>query len=574
MAQTATLERLVSGLSLDERHRMFEKLKTLSTLSDEALYPALPEEEDDPALSTADRYAKLPWYHRLYYCILSCLKSKSPHQIFTNFRVDKLGHRIELEYPGVYNHQKEQLSPEFYRLLTALKEEARFFFDALDASVNRDRGCFFSFLGSLEMDAVHRSLETETVPERLREKNPSVPEADLRLVALRAMEESLAGITEAQRATMYRQARSLYCFKELASFLYDRILLAFVPGEEGQVCSVHVVKGMLDSLNNILFSLKDPPSLALLESLFIFILQARSSEPEFDQNQELRRLLDRAGRALTSIRNFNTHLPLTLILKCANRNMSYAPRHISGGEDWYAVYRDYWRRYISAQCAAYIEDRHARQLEEAYQKFFPGTEAAGRLSLENAAGEADSDDFPLGFSQSLTFLLNFHKLVFMAELNAGLVPIMAEGEFVNKENQVEFSGSYNDLVKLGTDIRGFDEKIGPQGVYGERYAQAWRDMSSLPIKRRKIQLVLDDAHEEAGRIVERTRTALTSVAAILGGILKKDSGGRYDTLSNLSQLDAKIPNFPGVLRGIGNRLKEAAKILDDVLALEAEIAKN
>jgi hypothetical protein len=574
MAGMDTLEKLVTGLSLEERQTMFEKLRAQSTISNESLYPIPPGVEAEPALSAADRYAKLPWYYRVYYFILGFFKNKAPHQVFMDAQIGRLGHRVDLEYPDMYNYQTELLLTGFYRLLAALKEDARFFFDALDVSVNRDRGCFFSFLGSLEMGAVHRRLETETDPERLREKNPAVPDADLRQAALRVMEEAFAGITEAQRTTMYRNARSLYCLKELASFLYDRVLLAFAPGEGNQTCSIHAVKDMLGSLNNILVSLRDPPALTLLESLFIFILQERSSEPGFDRNQELRRLLVRAESALVNIRNFNRYLPLTLILKCGNRDMSYGPRPISGGEDWYAVYRDYWRRFINARCAAYMKDRHYRDLQESYKRFFPREEPLDLVNLENAASEKSSDGFPLGLVQSLSFLLSFYKQVFVPDINAGLVPMVADGEFINKENRVEFGGSYNDLSRLGNDIRSLDEKIGPEGIYGERYAQAWRDMSSLPVKRRKIQLVLDDANDEGQRIIDRTRTAIDSIVTIIAGIVQKDSGGKYDTLSNLSQLEARFPNFQVSLRNIGERLREAVTILDKVMTLETEIARN
>jgi hypothetical protein len=574
MAEMDTLEKLVTGLSLEERQAMFEKLRAQSTISDESLYPVPPGVEAEAVLSGVDSYAKLPWYYRLYYFILGFFKSKAPRQVFMDVQVGKLGRRVDLEYPGVYNYQAELLLTEFYRLLAALKEDARFFFDALDASVNRDRGCFFSFLGSLEMAAVHRRLEAETEPGRLRDKNPVIPDAELRQAALRVMEEAFAGITEVQRTMMYRNARSLYCLKELASFLYDRVLLAFVPEGGNQTCSIHGVKDMLGSLNNILVSLKEPPSLTLLESLFIFILQARSSEPGFDRNQELQRLLGRAEGALANIRNFNKRLPLTLILKCGNRDMSYGPRPISGGEDWYAVYRDYWRRYINGRCAAYVKDRQYRELRESYKKLFPKAEPLDLAHLENAASEKGGDGFPLGLAQSLSFLLNFYTLVFMPDMNAGLLLLVADGEFTTKEGRLEFTGGYNDLAKLGSDIRLLDEKIGSQGIYGERYDLAWRDMSSLPVKRRKIQLVLDDANDEGQRIIDRARTALEGVAGDIGKIVKRDSGDRYDAVSNLSQLEARFPNFQGSLRQTEERLKEAVKILDRVMTLEAEIAKN
>jgi hypothetical protein len=563
------LEKLVNSLSLEERQKMLEKLKALSTLPAESLYPASAEPGEEPALE--EQYRALPWYYRLYYFIVSLFKNRAPQQLFLDSRIEKLGHRIELEYPQLYDSQKGLLLAEFHRLLSALKGDARFFFDALDVSVNRDRGGFFAFLGSLEMPEIHRRLEAETEPEGLRNRNPSIPEADLRQIALRVMEEALAEITETHRAVMYRNARSLHCLKELSSFLYDRILLAFNSAEGDQTCSVHVVRVMLGSLNNILFSLREPPSLTLLESLFIFILQERLENPGFDHNQELQQLLHRAEGALINIRNFNRRLPLTLILKCGNRDMAYTPRQISGGEDWYAMYRDYWKRYINSRFSAYLKDRRRRELLESYNVFFRGAETFG---LEHAVSEKGSGDFPLDQSLSLSFLLSFYKLIFAPDISARLRPIMEDGEFLKKENYAEFAGAYNYLVKLGDDIKILDEKIGDQGIYGERYAQARKEMSALPVKRRKVQLILDDAAEESQRIIERTREAINSITNVIAGILKKDTGNRYDSLSNISQLETKIPDLQRTLRETGERFKETLNILDSAATLEMEAAKS
>jgi hypothetical protein len=569
MAEPDKLEKLVSGLSLEERHRMLEKLQALSNLPGGNLYPAAEEPAEEPGLE--EQYAKLPWYYRFFYFIVSLFKNKAPRQVFLDSQIVKLGRRIDLEYPQFYDSQRALLLEDFHRLLAALKEDARFFFDALDGSVNRDRGGFFAFLGSLEMPEIHRLLEAETEPERLRKKNPAVSDSELRQTALRAMEEAFGEIAEDQRAAMYRNARSLYCLKELASFLYDRILLAFGPSEEGSACSIYVVKDMLGSLNNILFSMRDPPSLTLLESLFIFILQERSGEPQFDLDQALQRLLRRAEEALDNIRNFNSRLPLTQILKCGNRDLSYLPRQISGGEDWYATYRDYWKRRVNARFTAYLRALRRRKLEERYKVFFRDAEP---LTLKNAAAGEEPGGFPLNIFQSLSFLLSFYKLVFVPQINAVLLPLVVDGEFDRRENRAKFTGAYNDLAKLGDDIQRFDEKIGPKGPYGEYYAQARQDMSSLPLKRRKIQLVLDDAGEEGRQIIDRGRAAAGSIADIIAGILKKTPGGRYDSLSNISQMEARIPGFQAGLREAGERLRDVLKILDDAALLEAEGAKN
>ncbi|MDR0399377.1 MAG: DUF5312 domain-containing protein [Treponema sp.] len=568
MAESGVLEKLATNLSLEERQRMLEKLRALSTLSAESLYPSAADSSREPSLE--EQYTMLPWYYRLYFFFISMFRGKAPQQIFLNSRIAGLGRRIAVEYPQFYDFQKGRLLPEFYRVFSTLKEDSRFFFDVLDVSVNRDRGSFFAFLGSLEMEEVHRKLEAETEPEKLWAKNPDLPEGELRQAAMRVMEDAFAMITETQRTVMYRHARSLHCFKELASFLYDRVLLAF-SGGENQTCSINVVKDMLASFNSILFSLKDPPSLALLESLFVFSLQEKAGRANFDHNRELHRLLGQAEKALGNIKNFNRRLSLTSILKCAYRDMAYKPRQISGGEDWYAIYRDYWKRYIDARFSAYLKNQRRRKLWESCRNFFHGGEP---LILEHAAAEEGDGGFPLAPFLSLSFLLSFYKLVYMPDIHGWLIPIVFDGEFLKKENRTELTGAYNDLAILGEDIQLLDERIGPEGIYGDRYTQARQEMSSLPVKRRKVQLVLDDAAGEGREIIDRTRSAIDSVINILGGILKKDSGGRYDSLSNLSQMEARIPNLDMTLRGAGERLRKALGMLDLAAMLETESERN
>jgi hypothetical protein len=94
-------------------------------------------------------------------------------------------------------------------------------------------------------------------------------------------------------------------------------------------------------------------------------------------------------------------------------------------------------------------------------------------------------------------------------------------------------------------------------------------MSSLPVKRRKIQLVIEEASDEALKILERTRTASKSMINILNGILEKDTKGKYDTLANMSKLSGKGVRF---VTGIGETIQQFQKVLqllDDIDAMEA-----
>ena len=565
MAESGIFDKLVSGLSLDERQNLLAKLRGQTTLSNEPLY-----HEDGTAVFTAEfetGFTTLPWYYRLWYFILSLFKAKSPVEIFEDHQVSVLGQKIEEKSPGMYDYQKRLLLPSFHRQIEKLKEAARFFYSELDASVNRDKGAFFAFMGSLEMAEVHKLLSTETEPEFIVAKFPDIPETELRQIAFKTMEDAFSQITEDQRNTMYSAARSLNCLKGLSSFLYDRLIMAFnvSPGQNGAICSVNVVRELLISLNNILYSLKITPPMTLLESLFVFNLQEKAGEQGFDINRESRHLLAKAEESLAVIREFNKQAPLTWIIRCAVRDMSISPKEISGGEDWFVVYRDYWRRRIESLFAGYLKDRRRRELLNAFRYFLKGHSLK---TLSNTASDLNPDGLPIKGAFALSFLLTFYSEVFISDINKILRPILIDGEFHEKENRIEFAESYNNLIKVEDDIKIFERKISPAGDYGKRYAQARQEMTSLQIKRRKMQIVIEEAGEDAEDILEQVRKASHSMVNILGGFLGRDPRSRYGILSNFSSIAGKGSQFINGLNETIQQFQKVVKLLDEIEAME------
>jgi hypothetical protein len=566
MAGDETFNQLTSELSLEERKNLLDKLTGHSSISPTPLYE---EPEEDTVDDIETQYAQLPWYYHLWYFLLSFFKAKSPINIYADQQVAKLGKEIERSFPEFYQYQRNQLCTEFYNALVDLKKGARFFYNALDASVNRDKGAFYAFLGSLELGEAHNRLKAETDPRLVTESNPAVPEAELRQIALGFMEDILGGITENQRKTMYYDARVLYCLKELASFLFDRIIMAFSCDDATQnyTCSANLVREQLITLNNILYSIREPPPMTLLESLFVFILQDRMGEPEFDINTEMRTLLSRAENALASLRKFNKEVPLTAILRCTSRNLSLSPKAISGGEDWFIVFREHWKRQIEMLFTKYLSTRRRQEILDTLGYFFNGTNLK---MLGNAASDSNPEGIPLKTSFALSFLLTFYSAVFIRDINMVIRPILIDGDFYKPENRIEFTESYNELIKLEDLIKKFEGKIASIGDFGKRYALARGEMIALPAKRRKIQIVMEEVDEEAEEIIEHTTRAMRVMVNVLGGIIKKDIMGKYDTLSNMAKLAGKGTSFVAGITESIQKFEKALHLLDDIMILEVE----
>ena len=560
------MEKLVSSLSQEERLDLLKKLKAQSIISSQSLYTI--DKNDVPCADIETEFIKLPWYYKLWYHILSLIKAKPPVKILEDHQVSNLGDKTEARSPGLYNYQKGLLMPAFFRQMQRLKEASRFFYSALDMSVNRDKGAFFAFLGSLEMEKVHIRLQTETDPSYILDNNPGTKEMDLRQMAFRAMDDALELITEEQRNAMYFDARCLFCLKELSSFLFDRVLLSFGANAtaSGETCSVSLVRELLISLDTILHSLLVIPPMTLLESLFVFVLQERSRESGFDLNHETRGLLARAEESLMVIRDFNNLVPLTWIIRCSSRDMTYTPRQRTGGEDWFIVYREYWKRNIESLFSDFMKDRCYRELIESFRYFLKGSSL--RI-LKNVQSETCPDGIPVRGAFALSFIATFFSTVFVSDINVFLRSILIDGEFQKKENRTEFTESYNFLAKLEDRIVSFEHDISSQGEYGSRYQQARQEMSSLPIKRRKIQIVVDEASNGAGDIIDYVKEASRSLMNIVNGILGRDSRGKYDSLTNLTKVAGKDPQFVPGLSETVQSFQKFLQILDDIEKMES-----
>ncbi|MDR3335750.1 MAG: DUF5312 domain-containing protein [Treponema sp.] len=565
MEEIGTMDRLVSSLSLTERKDLLSKLETQSLILKELLY----QDADDSSFTgdAEERFLKLSIFMRIWYYILGLFKSQIPLVVFRNQEIVNLGREAEARAPGFYNAARGVLLPQFYEALDKLRNNSRFFYAALDSGFNRDKGAFYGFLASLEMEDIHARLVSDTDPVIIADRNPENSESVLRQTAQRNFEDIILTITEEQRGRMYANARSLVCLKQLSSFLYDRLIMAFTKDDDlgGMVCKVAIVRDALTSLNNTLFSLKECPSMSLLESLFIFILQDQGVDAQIDVHAETQKLLTQAEISIAAIQDFNRKIPLTLITRIAARDASVMPQALSGGEDWFLLYRDYWKRHIDSMFFAYFGNRRRRELQKSFADFFQGLEFK---SLENAESETNPEGLPVLHADSLAFLLTFQSGVFMKTLNPFLRTVLIDGDFYKKDNKIEYTEYYNEIIKLDDVVKQFDANLSPNGEWGKRYAQTAGEMSALTVKRRKFQIIQEEIDEQARAIIERSGLAMNGLVNVLGGIISRESNGKYDTLSNLLRLNGKGSEFSGGLEISVQKLKEALKILKNIVEIE------
>jgi hypothetical protein len=561
MSSGNAFEKLSSGIPYDERLKLLERIGTFADTQDKSMMPA---DNDSSSLEKPETlYLRLPWYKRLLFSILGFFTGKNSLDVFINSKVADMGRNIELLYPGMFFWQKSMLRQNFQIELKKLKEAARFFYGVFDSNISRNRGSFFVFLGSFEMQELHAKLSEKTVPANFAADNPGFPDTKLRQMAVNYVENEINNIGEKDRNVMYADAHTLICLKQLSSYLFDRFIISFnqTTADTELVCPAMSVKKQLMSLNDILFSIKKTPSSTLFSAMLMFLLPERDEDGSYDIEKKLQRLTSHAEKAFEAIRTFNHRVPITGILRCAMRDTRYAPSELSGGEDWFVLFRNSWIESVTHNFDEYIKERIRIRISEFCLLLFNDAEIE---SFEDLTVPEENPGLHIENFQILSYLLTFHKVVFMPIINVFIRPILIDGDFIKKENKVEFTEAYNILIKLDDTIKTFINRLKQSGDLGKRWKSIDTDIQSVTVRHRKTTIILEEINHTADNIISDAQKALVSLKNILEGFIHPEKNMEYNSLANLQKVGGKVHNFmEGLEKGI-EKLDQVISLLEEL----------
>jgi hypothetical protein len=540
VASGNAFDSLVAELSNEERVLLLERIRTSMPVSSEPLYPA---QAAPVAAALSGKIGELGLIPKLILFLRGLFSGKSREEIVREDELKEIGRRVEQRYPGLVDRRHGLILAPVAEELRGLRDASRFFYEALDRSVERDKGAFYAFLASLELPETHERLVSDADPASIAatmaESRGDFDDQEVRATAYAAFDRIFSDLSEKGRRAMYQDLRSVLFLKRLSGFLFDRLVGAFregaAPAAQSAASFFDAREQLLD-LGDILFSMFEPPSTALVEAIFFFADREELGKQGSDAASVLGADMAKAEAALDRIRSFNSSLPLGDILRLVSGDPGYLPRELPGGEDWLAIYKTFWRERIDTALDAWRSEHRNKELVEEIASFVgePGPAGFTYISAKEG-GEAP----PIRIGMALTFLDAFYRGPFVRELNRPMKVVLVDGEFYRKDNRIEYTDAYNTLLRIPELLSSFDARLGPDGELGSAWISANAEVGTTAAKRRRLQSVARSAEEEAERIVKHVGSALRTTTLIIQGFLKGEAGGRYDSLANLSYIDGK-----------------------------------
>jgi hypothetical protein len=561
MADSTTFQALVFELGPDERASLLERLQRMAAVSTEALYS--PSAEDSQRVNYDEAYHSFGFITRIIITIKCMITGVAKEDLVRDRCLRMVARKIEATHPGLVESRRGTLQEPFFNELQSLRQAARYFYDLLDRTLERNRTAFFAFLGSLEFEEVHTELGKAVDPYLFCSNNPTASDFDVKHALSLAFDAALTGIPENQRRAMSADVKNLNALKKLSSFLFDRLLGAFQTSPSGRKeVSMYPVLEQLSTLCSILLSMEQPPSVRLMEAIFAFSLNDELQKPGFDLEAAVKKEMASAERALNVIRGFNATVPMQQIVKLAYEDPNLQIDQLPPGDDWFPIFKSYWRERMDRNFQHFSVERRLNQLESDIVTLV-GADVQSEL---HAILEQGTDTIPPSRqARVLRFIEAFYHKTFLQEINRSLKLILLEGEFYKRDNRLEFTDAYNTILQTGDALRALDYRLCPEGELGANYTQAKKELVSIQIRKRKVDSAIHAAENEAESLITRTSEAFGRMQMILKGILAGEARSRYDSLSNLSRIEGKSNrDFQRALGICKDKLEKAVYLIDEL----------
>jgi hypothetical protein len=564
MAEYSVFDKLVSGLSSSERRDMLQRIASSVKVIEPDDAP-----EDDVVVDLDETYEKMGLLRRAFVALVAFFTGRERLSVVESYLLRDLRRSVNARLPHGLDTVQEQLRPGAVDDFRRLSERARRFSGILGRVMGRERRAFIAFLAGLHVPEAQQRLASDADSFAIGAAQPELKEADVKRRAMNEIDEIAATLSPQIRQSIYTDVRSLHHLMALSSFPFDRVLLPFHPVAAGEPVPVPLsrIAEELARLAGIFDGLRQDPSPLLFEALGLYQEQDRLDEDDEAVESLVQHNVDELSEAYAAIREFGRSYPLTDLVRIAHGNIHYRPTPLGGGEDWFAQWKGFWRERVEETHRRYA---YRRRLEAILGKTRSTLELG---EIEPFPGYPPSGlDRPARHGMSMGVLHTIMQEVFPREIGGPVSTLYREGEFYKADNRADLDRAWNAGQRLQTDVANLEVRLRPTGDLGVAWNQATDDSLSPDEAREKQFTVIATIDGDASAMLHRAVDTFRLLGEVLQGVLYGTVGGRYDTVSNLSELGGRSPDgFVKRLEKAHVACKAIADILTDLQNVETTV---
>ncbi|WP_460054755.1 DUF5312 family protein [Spirochaeta dissipatitropha] len=520
---------LVQGMSREERVELLGKIQRAPGLDPDPLVVDL---EDPAEIDMQAEYNSLSLWRKIIIFFQKSFTGKSRNSLVEELLLKKIGRKIVTNHPGFINAEGPFILEGFARRVEDLRSSILPLANPLSIILGDNRKQFVAFMFSMIAPDTYDLIRQETDPKSISSAYPELSERELKTKMIRSFKDILESARSDQRKQVYMNYRFLGHLLQLSSFPYMQIIQEFsAAGNSYRPAKYTGLDGVLRRLDSQIHSITEIPSSDILQQVFVFLEKELGDETE--QTEKLTKQLETAAAAISSLRSFIREVPLRDIIAFCSGDIRYAPIELSGGEDWFTLFRDHISDIIDRRVDAFIFDQRKKHILSSLLKLgntaqFPDVSPYGTEKFYN------SGKFPFSLAVSQFILDKLFTQRWMSPLKILLI----DGEFYKDANRDEYDAAYQTIEGLSSRIEAL--------------------LSDLPKEVKKppseMKGFLSNVDKRAISCVDDLLNSLQMLFNVLNGLLFGEVGGRFDTIANLGQINGRANKL--YLQQLNTMLKE------------------
>lgn len=562
---SGSFKKLVSGLSDSERKSLLEKMKSVHIEQEAENLEPVETTETAPA-SLAVQIKSLSIFFRFWLWLKAAFTNSSMEVLYNEYRIKYIARMVERVTPGMVDAKRSYLMAPFFDAINELKESADFFRLYID-SMDENVGEYYILLGSIVMPEVEAQFDSDVDPYSLPLTSDARPES--RMALLRKMEAILQDMPADAKTKMYVACRASSWLMQFVRLPFARLLSHFNTVVNGEYhCAFTPVESDLIVLSKVLSETMTIPD-EVLEALYLFsgrLLSNGVAGGLTSEEDSAGRFMEKARSFLAAIRRFLHTVPICSITRIVCNDSQWAPESFTGGEDWFVIYKAGLKKLFERKWDSFVIDCKKESLKEGLAKNFklqefpllpvrPWAELWGGL--------------PFRYELTAGFLFWYFRECFPSyELT--LKTIMLEGDFVRKENRVEYTEAFNDLIQVSIVLASFNRKMHDNGEMGLVFRRLINEKTRTLQGQAKADDLLRCASEEISSVIYKFGESCRRLELVLNGILQTEAvDSRYDSLHNLVDIQgSNNANFRNHLLEAKCSLKNAHDLVKELEPLD------
>ena len=557
--KTGTFDKLVAGLSLDDRLAMLHQVK--SQIKPEIKFLEKDIRKDELDMKSIESLKKESLFLRIILAIKTLFSNKTKVELYADYQLQRMTKITGAKYPEYFNTQERCLEKGFYDVLEELTAIADFFKPGVVLS-DEKQGDFLILLGSLILTDLEKRIEDEANPYNTR-FSPDIP-PNLRISLLRKIEGILAGVSSIDKDKLYTCVKSLTWLRDFCELPFESFKNKFTKQVNGKMhCALSDCKNEIEQFSSILCNSKNIEP-EILEAIYLFSIQTKLDQgKEVDIQNEIENHMASSLLSLKNLIFFINTVPFKSFYKISKYSLTAAPLYNKNTEDWFVMYKDQWKKRFDEKWSNWQHDRNI---------------AITRKRITNLCNVPDYPLLPnrpwkklhVFFERDYTigFLYSFIENCYSSYKEV-LKELIMNGEFIISDNRTELMDTFTDFNVLSQKITTFNDKLSIDGTYGTSFNQFKQEtLYTIQGKSHMKNLFLTLIAEIDVLVLNFLRN-LKSFNTVLDGILIANYNTSYDGIANLASLKLHDKTLiRNHLVNIKNAFIESEIIIKDLASIE------